>query len=60
VAGGNTANGLFRFEVFARATNVLNIVSLQSFSGVQTSPFFGRPTSAAAARRLIVGWRAFF
>jgi hypothetical protein len=58
--GSNTANGLFRFEVFARATNVLNIVSLQNFSGVQTSPFFGRPTSAAAARRLIVGTRAFF
>jgi len=39
---------------------VLNNVSPQSFSGVQTSPFFGRPTSAAAARRLIVGSRAFF
>jgi hypothetical protein len=58
--GGSTASALFRFEVFARATNVLNIVSPQSFSGVQTSPFFGRPTSAAPARRLIVGTRAFF
>ena len=60
--GGNTnANaGLFRFEIFARATNVLNLVNPQSFSGVLTSPFYGRPTSAAAARRLVVGMRAFF
>ena len=56
---GNSA-GLFRFEIFARASNVLNLVNPQSFSGVMTSPFFGRATSASAPRRLVVGMRAFF
>jgi hypothetical protein len=60
--GGNSGgdNGLFRVEIFARATNVLNLVNPQNFSGVLTSPFYGRATSASAARRLIVGMRAFF
>jgi hypothetical protein len=51
---------LFRFEVFARATNVLNLVNPQNFSGVLTSPFFGLPTSASAARRIAVGTRVWF
>jgi hypothetical protein len=61
-SGGNSgsAEGLIRFEIFARATNVLNLVNAQNFSGVITSPFFGRATSAAAARRLVVGTRVFF
>jgi hypothetical protein len=59
--GGNRApEGIFRFEIFARASNVLNLVNAQNFSGVITSPFFGRATSAAAARRLVLGMRAFF
>jgi hypothetical protein len=58
--GNNRDNGLFRVEIFARATNVLNLVNPQNFSGVLTSPFFGRATSAAAARRLMVGMRAHF
>jgi hypothetical protein len=60
--GNNSGNnaGLFRFEIFARASNVLNLVNPQNFSGVITSPFFGRATSAAAPRRLILGMRAFF
>ena len=60
--GGNNSNnaGLFRFEIFARASNVLNLVNPQNFSGVLTSPFFGRATSAAAPRRLVLGMRAFF
>jgi hypothetical protein len=52
--------GIFRFEIFARASNVLNLVNAQNFSGVITSPFFGRATSAAAPRRLVLGMRAFF
>jgi hypothetical protein len=52
--------GLFRFEIFARASNVLNLVNAQNFSGVVTSPFFGRATSAGAPRRLVLGMRAFF
>ena len=62
--GGGGANrapeGVFRFEIFARASNVLNLVNAQNFSGVITSPFFGRATSAAAPRRLVLGMRAFF
>ena len=60
--GGNNRvpEGIFRFEIFARATNVLNLVNAQNFSGVVTSPFFGRATSAVAPRRLVLGMRAFF
>jgi hypothetical protein len=60
--GGNNRapEGIFRFEIFARASNVLNLVNAQNFSGVVTSPFFGRATSAAAPRRLVLGMRAFF
>ena len=48
-AGARAPEGIFRFEIFARASNVLNLVNAQNFSGVLTSPFFGRATSAAAA-----------
>jgi hypothetical protein len=53
-------NELFRFEVYARANNVLNLVNAQNFSGVLTSPFFGSPTSAAPARRVVIGTRVWF
>jgi hypothetical protein len=53
-------NYLFRFEVFARASNVLNLVNPQNFSGVLTSPFFGQPTSASPARRVVLGTRIWF
>ena len=56
---GNAAN-VPRFEIFARATNVLNAVNPQRFGGVMTSPFFGLPTSAAAARRVNAGIRFSF
>jgi hypothetical protein len=49
-----------RFEIFLRATNVLNAVNPQRFGGVLTSPFFGLPTSAAAARRVNAGVRLMF
>ena len=53
-------NELFRFEVFARAANVLNLENPQLFSGVLTSPFFGLPTSAGTPRRVVVGTRVWF
>jgi hypothetical protein len=56
-AGGDE---LFRFEVFARAANVLNLENPQFFSGVLTSPFFGLPTSAGTPRRVVVGTRVWF
>jgi hypothetical protein len=57
--GGANAN-IPRLEIFARATNVLNAVNPQRFGGVLTSPFFGLPTSAAAARRVNAGIRLMF
>jgi hypothetical protein len=51
---------IFRIEVFARAANVLNLVNPQNFSGVLTSPFFGLPTSAGSARRVVLGTRVWF
>jgi len=56
----NPNQQIIRFEIFVRGTNVLNQVNYQGFSGVLTSPFFGRPTSAAAARRLVLGTRVWF
>ena len=58
--GGRGAANTPRLEIFARATNVLNAVNPQRFSGVLTSPFFGLPTSAAAARRVNAGIRLMF
>jgi hypothetical protein len=62
--GGNpragNQNPVFRFEIYAPATNALNLVNPQNFSGVLTSPFFGRPTSSSAARRLVLGTRFWF
>ena len=58
--GGDQERKLSAEKVFLRATNVLNLVNAQNFSGVLTSPFFGRATSAAAPRRLVLGMRAFF
>jgi hypothetical protein len=55
-----SGDGQLRFEIFLRATNALNLVNAQNFSGVITSPFYGRATSAAAARRLVLGTRVFF
>jgi hypothetical protein len=58
--GGRGAVNTPRLEIFVRATNVLNAVNPQRFSGVLTSPFFGLPTSAAAARRVNAGVRVMF
>ena len=55
--GGQGGNERMRFEIYIRATNVLNIVNPQSFNGVMTSPFFGMPTSASAAGRVVIGSR---
>jgi hypothetical protein len=51
---------VFRLELFAQGYNVLNVVNPQNFSGVLTSPFFGQPTSAGAARRVVLGTRIWF
>jgi hypothetical protein len=58
--GRGAAANVPRLEIFARATNVLNAVNPQRFGGVLTSPFFGLPTPAAAARRINAGIRLMF
>jgi hypothetical protein len=47
-------------EFYVRAVNVLNTVNRRGFSGVLSSPFFGRPTSAQSARRLEIGTQVMF
>jgi hypothetical protein len=53
-------NPFVRFELYLQANNAFNLVNARRFSGVVTSPFFGRPTSASAPRRITVGSRVFF
>jgi Carboxypeptidase regulatory-like domain len=49
-----------RFEMYLFVQNAFNRVNYSSYVGVLTSPFFGRPTSAQAARRIELGWRFSF
>ena len=44
-----------RVEFYLQGFNVLNRTNFLNFSGNLQSPFFGRPTSAAQARRVEVG-----
>jgi len=50
----------YTVEFYAQAYNALNHVNALNFSGVISSPFFGRPTSAAAPRRVEIGTRFSF
>jgi hypothetical protein len=50
----------FRAQFFIQATNILNHMNPTEFSGVLTSPFFGRPTAAAPGRRIETGMRFSF
>ena len=47
----------YRVEFYVSATNLLNTANLSGYSGVQTSPFFGQPTSALPGRRIESGFR---
>ncbi len=58
--GGGAEDKRIRFEVFASASNLFNAVNKIGYSGVMTSPFFGQPTAAMAARRVDVGVRVGF
>jgi hypothetical protein len=57
-SGDNTKR--YGIELYAQAFNLLNHTNATSFSGVMASPFFGRATAAAAARRVEVGARLTF
>ena len=50
----------YRVEFYAQAFNLLNHANLGAFSGVMTSPFFGRATSAQSPRRMELGLRMNF
>ena len=54
---GMGATKKYRLEFYAQAFNLLNHANLGSFSGVQTSPFFGQATSAQSPRRMELGLR---
>jgi hypothetical protein len=47
-------------ELYVRGQNVMNAVHYIGYRGALTSPFFGRPTAARAARRLEIGARIMF
>ena len=58
--GGGAEDKRIRFELFASASNLFNAVNRVGYSGVMTSPFFGRPTAAMPGRRVDVGVRVGF
>jgi carboxypeptidase family protein len=60
MGGGGAENKRVRFEIFASAQNLFNTVNPVGFSGVMTSPFFGRPTGAMPGRRIDMGVRVGF
>lgn len=57
-AGGQIELGQsWSANFYLQANNLLNQTNYTNFSGVQTSPFFGRPTAAAPPRRIELGVR---
>jgi hypothetical protein len=50
----------FRAQFFIQATNILNHANLIGFSGVQTSPLFGKAVAALPGRRIETGMRFSF
>jgi hypothetical protein len=53
-SSGNSTSGP-RLQFNASANNLLNNTQLQGYSGVLTSPLFGKPTSAGPGRSVTVG-----
>jgi hypothetical protein len=53
----NAGGQKYRVEFYVSATNLFNTANLSGYSGVQTSPFFGQPTSALPGRRVESGFR---
>jgi hypothetical protein len=58
--GRDGQNKRYSIELYAQAYNVLNHFNALNYSGVVSSPFFGRATSAAAPRRIELGTRFSF
>ena len=53
-------NNRYSIELYAQAYNALNHMNALNYTGVLTSPFFGRATSASAPRRVEIGARLGF
>ena len=60
LSGGGAENKRIRIELFVSASNVFNNVNPMGYSGVMTSPFFGRATMAGPARKIDVGMKVGF
>ena len=60
LSGGGAENKRVRIELFVSASNVFNRVNPMGYSGVMTSPFFGRATTAAGARKIDMGLKIGF
>ena len=60
MGGPSLTNKRFRGEWYVQAYNLLNNTNKTSFSGVQTSPYFGQATAALPARRIESGLRFSF
>ena len=54
---GGAENKRFRIEFYASAQNVTNHLNYVGYSGVMTSPFFGRPTNILNPRKVEIGAR---
>lgn len=57
---GGAESKRWRFELYLAGTNLFNHTNPLAYSGVMTSPFFGRSTSALPGRRMEVGTRFYF
>jgi hypothetical protein len=55
--GGAAGDRRFRLELYASAQNVTNHHNYVGYSGVLTSPFFGRPTNVMNPRKVELGMR---
>jgi hypothetical protein len=58
--GSGAENKRVRLELFVAAANLFNNVNPIGYSGVMTSPFFGRATGAGPARKIDVGMKIGF
>ena len=48
-------NTRYRLNIFLQVQNLTNRANYQGYSGVITSPFFNRPTTVSAMRKVDVG-----
>lgn len=58
--GGGNESGRFNVQLSAQITNLFNRVNYGQYSGVLSSPYFGKSNSASGARQLEIGVRFSF